>query len=79
LGLLLAEKSPAALKAETVRGWAITTRLSNVVKVERSIDFVEVVMTELPFLPAYAGIWLVCVSALWLALFSLEQRRNFEN
>jgi len=36
-------------------------------------------MMGLSFLPAFAGTWLVCVSVLWLALFSLEQRHNFEN
>jgi hypothetical protein len=35
-------------------------------------------MTGLAFLPAFAGGWLVCISAMWLALFSLEQRHNFE-
>jgi hypothetical protein len=35
-------------------------------------------MTELPFLPAFAGFWLVCVTVLWPAKFSLEQRRNLE-
>jgi hypothetical protein len=46
--------------------------------VEMSMDFLEAVMTELPFLPACAGVWVVCVSVFWLALSSREQRHNFE-